>query len=261
MGFPMVLPSSSSAVEFIAIAMSSSPLSCLTIISPTCILFSVSVPVLSVHITVTAPMVSQACSFLTRLFDFNILLMFKARASVTAIGSPSGTAMTISVTAIMKYFSTTSAIFRYSDVDHSGLVRMSCPRNPTKASTDTADPTLLMSLASRSSWRLRGVFTAVSSVAFVATLPISVASPTDVTLIFPEPFITIVDRSARFEGYVAPSCFTSTNFEIIGSPVSVDSSICKSTASNSIPSAGTSSPTPSTTMSSTTISRRGTSTT
>ena len=75
--------------------------------SCTCILFWVSVPVLSVQMTVTAPMVSQACSFLTRLFDFSMRRMLSAKASVTVMGSPSGTAITMSVTAIMKYFNTT----------------------------------------------------------------------------------------------------------------------------------------------------------
>ena len=64
--------------------------------------FWVSVPVLSVQITVTAPIVSEACSLRTRLLNFSIRRMFSAKASVTAIGKPSGTAMTISVTAIMK---------------------------------------------------------------------------------------------------------------------------------------------------------------
>ena len=121
----MVLSPSSSAVEFTAMAMSSSCLSPYMLISPTCILFCVSVPVLSVQITVTAPIVSHACSFLTRLLLLSIRLMLSARARVTAMGKPSGTAITISVTAIMKYFSTTSAIFRYSAVCHRGLVMMS----------------------------------------------------------------------------------------------------------------------------------------
>ena len=68
----------------------------------TVIRFWVSVPVLSVQITVTAPIVSEACSLRTRLLNFSIRRMFSASASVTAIGKPSGTAMTISVTAIMK---------------------------------------------------------------------------------------------------------------------------------------------------------------
>ena len=44
-------------------------------ISATRIWFWVSVPVLSVHITVAAPMVSQACIRRTRLFVFSILRM------------------------------------------------------------------------------------------------------------------------------------------------------------------------------------------
>ena len=55
-------------------------------------------------------MVSQAWSLRTRLFDFSILRMLSARERVIAIGNPSGTAITIRVTAIMKYFSTISAI-------------------------------------------------------------------------------------------------------------------------------------------------------
>ena len=74
--------------------------------------FSVSVPVLSVQMTVTAPMVSEACSLRTRLFDFSMRRMFRASDRVTAMGSPSGTAITISVTAIIKYLSTTSVIPR-----------------------------------------------------------------------------------------------------------------------------------------------------
>ena len=43
--------------------------------TPTCILFCVSVPVLSVQITVAAPIVSQACIFRTRLFVWSIRRM------------------------------------------------------------------------------------------------------------------------------------------------------------------------------------------
>ena len=52
--------------------------------------------------TVTAPIVSEACNLRTRLLLFSMRRMFSANAKVTAIGSPSGTAITISVTAIMK---------------------------------------------------------------------------------------------------------------------------------------------------------------
>ena len=67
----------------------------------TVIRFSVRVPVLSVQITVAAPIVSQAWSRRTKLFSLSILRMLRARLTVTLIGSPSGTATTISVTAIM----------------------------------------------------------------------------------------------------------------------------------------------------------------
>ncbi len=69
---------------------------------PTRILFCVRVPVLSVQMTVTAPIVSEAWSLRTRTFDFSMRRMLRARVKVTAMGNPSGTAITISVTAIMK---------------------------------------------------------------------------------------------------------------------------------------------------------------
>ena len=72
--------------------------------------FCVSVPVLSVQMTVMAPIVSQACILRTRLLVLSMRRMLRARLRVTLMGSPSGTATTISVTAIMKYFSTMSAM-------------------------------------------------------------------------------------------------------------------------------------------------------
>ena len=61
-------------------------------------------PVLSVQITVIAPIVSLACIFRTRLFVRSIRRMLTASDSVTLIGNPSGTDTTISVTATMKIF-------------------------------------------------------------------------------------------------------------------------------------------------------------
>ena len=90
------------AVVFSAIASTNGVSGAKTRSSATCILFSVSVPVLSVHITVTAPIVSQACNLRTRLLLLSIRRMFNARLNVTAIGNPSGTVITNSVTAIMK---------------------------------------------------------------------------------------------------------------------------------------------------------------
>ena len=76
-GFPTAFiepsaPSSISAVELSAIS-AAKFLSGRTEQYCTCILFWVRVPVLSVQITVVAPIVSQACIFLTRVFPAVIL--------------------------------------------------------------------------------------------------------------------------------------------------------------------------------------------
>ena len=63
--------------------------------------FCVSVPVLSEQMTDTAPIVSQACIVRGRVFCFISRFMLKAKLSVTAMGKPSGTATTMSVTAII----------------------------------------------------------------------------------------------------------------------------------------------------------------
>lgn len=68
----------------------------------TFMMFWVKVPVLSVQIWVPPPMVSEAWSFLTKLFSFFIYMTEKAREIVTARGSPSGTATTTTVIDVMK---------------------------------------------------------------------------------------------------------------------------------------------------------------
>ena len=68
------------------------------------------------------------------------------------------------------------------------------------AATDSVVPALLISFAKRSSCLFSGVFTPFSSVAWRATLPISVLSPTAETTIRPLPFITIDERSNRLQG-------------------------------------------------------------
>ena len=67
--------------------------------------FWVSVPVLSVQITVVAPIVSQACILRTRLLVAIILRMLYAKLRVTLIGKPSGTATTTTVMAIITVLS------------------------------------------------------------------------------------------------------------------------------------------------------------
>ena len=70
----------------------------------TVILFSVRVPVLSEQMWVAPPIVSADERVLTKLFSFYIFLEAKLKEIVTAKGSPSGMATTITVTAIIKVF-------------------------------------------------------------------------------------------------------------------------------------------------------------
>ena len=64
----------------------------------TVILFSVSVPVLSVQITVAQPSASTACNFRTITFFLTMRCTPIASVIVTTAGSPSGTAATARLT-------------------------------------------------------------------------------------------------------------------------------------------------------------------
>ena len=66
--------------------------------------FRVKVPVLSLQILLTPPMISQDARVLTKFYSSFILLTENAKVIVTAKGKPSGTATTIIVTPIMKNF-------------------------------------------------------------------------------------------------------------------------------------------------------------
>eukprot|EP00897_Mesotaenium_endlicherianum_P006364 jgi/Mesen1/5756/ME000292S04843 len=70
----------------------------------TVILLAVSVPVLSLQMVVADPMVSHAASLRTRALSAIMRFMAKASVSVTARGSPSGTATTMMVTATAKKY-------------------------------------------------------------------------------------------------------------------------------------------------------------
>jgi len=67
----------------------------------TVILEVVSVPVLSEQMVVAPPMVSHALRCRTRFWSLSIFFTEKARAMVTARGSPSGTATTKMVMPVM----------------------------------------------------------------------------------------------------------------------------------------------------------------
>ena len=68
------------------------------------------------------------------------------------------------------------------------------------ATKDTVSPILDTNLANLSSCMFSGVFTAVLSVLFRATFPISVASPMAVTTASPLPDMTIEERSTTLRG-------------------------------------------------------------
>jgi len=71
---------------------------------------SVNVPVLSVQMLFTFPIVSEASRWRTKLFSSLSLITAKARAIVTAMGNPSGIATTITVTAMMNALTKVSSI-------------------------------------------------------------------------------------------------------------------------------------------------------
>ena len=195
-GFPIAvyspLFSSMKAVEFNAAAMANFS-SASTEQYCTLILFCVKVPVLSVQITVAAPIVSQACILRTSVWSAVILRMLYASESVTLMASPSGTATTISVTAIIKKL---NRILRLSSV--ASKVRIPNERSLTVRAMNVAPaimkPALPMNLLSLLSCLFRGVSPPVISEAWRAVLPSSVSSPTFSTTNTPSPWVTLVPR-------------------------------------------------------------------
>ena len=71
----------------------------------------VRVPVLSVQTLFTLPIASDLSKCLTKLCSFFILSTENAKAIVTAIGSPSGMATTMTVTPIMKALTKISSVY------------------------------------------------------------------------------------------------------------------------------------------------------
>lgn len=114
------------------------------------------VPVLSEQIAVALPIVSHARRTLTRLFSFNIFVVAKARASVTARGKPSGTATTMMVTATMRISINDEAL---SVAGRSSPGRLATKRNKRtkKRRPAAAPPRYAMELASLESFFWRGV--------------------------------------------------------------------------------------------------------
>ena len=161
--------------------------------------FCVRVPVLSVQMTVTAPMVSHACILRTKLLVFSMRRMDMANESVMLMGSPSGTAMTMMATEIMKRWSTcceTASQFCCNSPPKKKALKSMMQ----KMATASEMPTRPMSRESRASWRLSGVGSSQRTAACSVTRPASVASPTAVTTNRPYPSATVVPRKTRSEG-------------------------------------------------------------
>lgn len=173
------------------------------------ILFIVRVPVLSEQIVLAPPIVSQASIFLTRLLSKSIFLTEKARDSVTAKGSPSGMATTITVIPRMKKFkiSTTS-----TDVFHSREIPFSMANLINITTTITIaeySPNFPMSWASFYSFIWRGVGVGSDSTSKLLTFPMHDNSPTTITIILPSPARTLVPLMMIGDG---TSCFPALFF-------------------------------------------------
>src|SRR3990167_2814248 len=215
-------------------------------ISVTVSSFSVSVPVLSVAIIVQEPSDSTAGILRTMTWAPAILRMPIARATEMATGSPSGIALTASATDIMK------------------RSWIPIPRNsPAPIRSATATPTAMAIMrANRSIRIIRGGCDSDRLPICSAILPISVATPVAVTTPRPRPRVIVdpADIRACRRSIVPSSVGADAAFlTAIDSPVSRDSSHCRSALSPSWRSAGTRPPASSRTISPGTRSRASTS--
>ena len=143
----------------------------------------VRVPVLSVQITVTAPIVSQACIRRTRLLVLSIRRIDIASERVIDMGRPSGTAMTMIATETMKMWSTCCTASSHGCSSRPPASALTS--STAKIATDRPMPTRPTKRDRRASCRASGVGSPLSIVACSVTRPASVASPTAVTTITP----------------------------------------------------------------------------
>ena len=163
------------SINFLSLSgvLSSSPL-----IFTAFILFFVSVPVLSVHMTCAEPSVSTAGSVLTMAFFRDMVCVPIARTMVTMAGSPSGMAATA----------------RLMDVINisNGSYRLSMPMaNMTAQMPTAARPSILPVF---SSLFCSGVSFFVPSSMRDAIFPTSVDAPVSVTIALPLPPVIYVDE-------------------------------------------------------------------
>ncbi|MNS84679.1 hypothetical protein D3C72_1185120 [compost metagenome] len=205
-------------------------------ISVTTSSFMVRVPVLSVAIMVQDPSDSTAGILRTITWAFAIRRMLIASATEMATGSPSGIALTASPTDIMN------------------SSRNAMPRSiPTNTSNATATPTATaISREKRWSLRIKGGCEMDSRPSSRAIRPICVAAPVATTMPWPLPRSTTVPAEVRHWRALAGALLASHAESLrtgSDSPVSRDSSHCRSMAEVSSRSAGTRLPASSTTRS------------
>ena len=139
----------------------------------------VSVPVLSVQMTVTAPIVSQACIFRTRLFVRSMRRIDMASERVIDMGSPSGTAMTMIATDTINIWSTSCEVSSQLPSERDPA-RYDLTSMTAKIVAASAMPALPIRCDSRVSWRSSGVGSSFAREACSVTRPASEASPTAV---------------------------------------------------------------------------------
>uniref|UniRef100_A0A0A9CWT6 Uncharacterized protein n=1 Tax=Arundo donax TaxID=35708 RepID=A0A0A9CWT6_ARUDO len=193
----------------------------------------VSVPVLSLQMTVAEPIVSQAANCRTNALSFIIFFIANARLNVTAKGNPSGTATTTIVTATAKC----SNIWSTSSPDQlkrspSWYFWLSNPcERTTKVKRAKNKPMFPIVFATPLSLTCSGVSSSPLSVIAVIRLPHCVRIPTAVTSILHDPSRTLVPDKRK-----GLSSFTTTGSL---SPVRLDSLINTEYPEIKRPSAGT----------------------
>ena len=214
--------------------------------STTVILFCVSVPVLSEHITCAQPSVSTAVRRRMTALRLDMLVTPMESTTVTTAASPSGMAATARLTATMKVDSTTSKW------KSPARIRLNANTNTQMPSTSQVSTRL-----SCASFFCKGVWPSWAFSRAVAILPISVCMPVCVTTACPRPYTTVepiytmLRRSPKGTSLApgcrasAPVCFSTGTL----SPVRAASSTFRLALSSTRASAGTASPASSTTTS------------
>ena len=193
----------------------------------TVILFCVSVPVLSEHITVLLPNVSTAGSFFTIAFFFTIFCTPIANTIVDTATKPSGITATASDTAVMNIF----------------IMSFPCSNPITNITAHIANATIPNVFPKLFSLCCNGV--SCFSVSFIipAIFPTSVFIPVSTTIAFPLPYVIKLDENNILVLSPIPTSCSVISFDFFStgtdSPVNDASCDFKFTASIILKSADT----------------------